>query len=67
MKHRMRIRRWSPDRQDACAIFPFHGPTNHPGLSNGAPNPFSFHYSKWYAGLALFRDQGVARLEGILP
>jgi len=26
-----------------------------------------FHYYKWYAGLAIFRDQGVARLEGILP
>jgi HK97 family phage major capsid protein len=25
------------------------------------------HRIKWYAGLAIFRDQGVARLEGILP
>jgi hypothetical protein len=27
----------------------------------------SVHYCKWYAAIALFRDQGVARLEGILP
>jgi hypothetical protein len=25
------------------------------------------HRIKWYAGLAIFRDQGVARLEGVLP
>ena len=25
------------------------------------------HRIKWYAGLALFREQGVSRLEGILP
>ena len=25
------------------------------------------HRIKWYAGLAIFRDQGVARVEGILP
>jgi hypothetical protein len=25
------------------------------------------HRIKWYARLAIFREQGVARLEGILP
>jgi len=39
----------------------------HLGLSTEAAGPFSFQYYKWYAGLALFRDQGVSRLEGILP
>jgi hypothetical protein len=37
----------------------------HPALSNAVPARVSFHYYKWYAGVALFRDQGVARLEGI--
>ena len=37
------------------------------GPSSGEPGQLSFHYYKWYAAIALFRDQGVARLEGVLP
>ena len=35
--------------------------------SNAGSPRHCVDYHKWYAGLALFSELGVARLEGILP